>query len=89
MIWPGTLVYTSLLNMMHSLETMGTKGPGTISRGRRFFAYVFIGYFSYSQFLSPELLACLRVLSPFLRFLAELPFHCPVQLLVGLLDRAE
>jgi hypothetical protein len=89
MIWPGTLVYTSLLNIMHSLETTGTQGLDSISRGRRFFAFAFIGYFSYSRFLSPELLTLLCVLSPFPRFLAELPVHRPVQLLVGLLDRAE
>ena len=52
MIWPSTLVFTTLFNTMHSLETFGTQGLGGISRGR-FFTYAFIGYFCYSQlFLS-------------------------------------
>ena len=52
MIWPGSLVSTALFNTMHSLETSGTQGIGGISRGR-FFTYVFIAYFFYSQFISP------------------------------------
>ena len=54
MIWPGSLVSTALFNTMHSLETSGTQGLGGISRGR-FFTYVFIAYFFYSQFISPDL----------------------------------
>jgi hypothetical protein len=78
MIWPNTLVQTSLFNTMHSLETFGTQGLGGISRGR-FFSYVFIGYFFYSRFPSPDLLSCHRVLSsPISRFLAELSIHCPI-----------
>jgi hypothetical protein len=89
MIWPSTLVQTSLFNTIHSQETFGTQGLGGISRGR-FFSYVFIGYFFYSRFLFPDLLPSHRVLSPlFPRFLAELSVHRPVQLLVGLLDRAK
>jgi hypothetical protein len=60
MIWPSSLVYTALFNTMHSLETSGTQGLGGISRGR-FFTYVFIGYFCYSQLVSPDLLVSLRV----------------------------
>jgi hypothetical protein len=56
MIWPGSLVSTALFNTMHSMETSGTQGMGGISRGR-FFAYVSIAYFFYSQFVSPDLLA--------------------------------
>ena len=48
MIWPGYLVLTSLFNTMHSLETTGTQGLGGISR-RRFFVYIFVGYFFYSR----------------------------------------
>jgi hypothetical protein len=62
MIWPDTLVSTSLFNTIHSLETTGTQGLGGISRGR-FFSYVFIGYFFYSRLLSPDLLSCHQVLS--------------------------
>ncbi|KAF8261428.1 OPT oligopeptide transporter protein-domain-containing protein [Lactarius quietus] len=47
MIWPGTLVYVALLNAVHSVDTSGTEGLGGISR-RRFFTYVFIGYFFYN-----------------------------------------
>ncbi|KAF8267140.1 OPT oligopeptide transporter [Lactarius quietus] len=47
MIWPGSLVSTTLFNTMHSLETSGSQGIGGISRGR-FFTYVFIGYFIYN-----------------------------------------
>ena len=35
---------------MHSLETTGAQGLSGISRGR-FFTYVFVVYFFYSQFL--------------------------------------
>ena len=62
MIWPGYLVLTSLFNTMHSLETTGTQGLGGVSR-RRFFVYIFVGYFFYSR-LSPFLLACLLLLNP-------------------------
>jgi hypothetical protein len=62
MIWPVNLVYVTLFNTMHSLETSGTRGLGGISR-RRFFSYIFIGYFSYSQFLLCNWLAYLRVLT--------------------------
>jgi hypothetical protein len=60
MIWPGTLASTTLFSVMHSLETFSTQGLGGTSRGL-FFTYVFIGYFFYSQFLSPNLLGYLQV----------------------------
>ncbi|KAF8262026.1 OPT oligopeptide transporter protein-domain-containing protein [Lactarius quietus] len=47
MIWPSSLVFVALFNTMHSPETSGTQGFGSISR-RRFFTYVFIGYFFYN-----------------------------------------
>ncbi|KAF8264241.1 OPT oligopeptide transporter protein-domain-containing protein [Lactarius quietus] len=47
MIWPSNLVFAALFNTLHSLETSGTHGLGGISR-RRFFTYVFIGYFFYN-----------------------------------------
>ncbi|KAF8258596.1 OPT oligopeptide transporter [Lactarius quietus] len=47
MIWPNSLVVAALFNTMHSLETSGTQGLGGISR-KRFFTYVFIGYFVYN-----------------------------------------
>ena len=49
MIWPTQLANTSLFSTMHSLQTTGAQGLGGISRGR-FFTYVFVGYFFYSQF---------------------------------------
>ena len=60
MIWPGTLVFTALFNTMHSQETSGTEATGGISRGR-FFTYVFICYFFYSELASPDLLVYLLV----------------------------
>ena len=87
MIWPRSLVYAALFNTLHSQETSGNKGLGGISRVR-FFTYVFIVYFCYSQLVSPDLLVCLRV-DFFLRFLSVLSVHRSVQLLVGLLDGAQ
>ena len=49
MIWPETLVTAVLFNTLHGQETLGTQARGGISR-LRFFFYVFIGYFIYSQF---------------------------------------
>ena len=60
MIWPAILVYTTLFNTLHSLETSGIHGLDGISR-ERFFTYVFIGYFFYSQPVSPDLLDYLLV----------------------------
>ena len=60
MIWPATLAVTALFNTLHSLETSGAQGVKGISR-ERFFTYVFIGYFFYSQFVSPHLLGYFRV----------------------------
>jgi hypothetical protein len=48
MIWPSSLVSAALLNTLHAQETAGTHASDGISRGR-FFIYVFIGYFFYSQ----------------------------------------
>ena len=87
MIWPGTLVNAALFNTIHSLETAGAQGRGGISRAR-FFTYVFVAYFFYSEFVSPDLLdSCRSLTSP--RFLAFLFVYRSVQLLVGLLDRTE
>ncbi|KAF8258943.1 OPT oligopeptide transporter protein-domain-containing protein [Lactarius quietus] len=47
MIWPSSLVFIALFNAMHSPEISGTQGFFVISR-RRFFTYVFIGYFFYN-----------------------------------------
>ena len=63
MIWPSTLVNAALFNTMHSLETAGAQGFGGISRGR-FFTYVFVAYFFYSEFVSPDLFDSRRVLHP-------------------------
>jgi hypothetical protein len=49
MIWPETLAYAAIFNALHSQETTGTRARGGIS-GARFFTYVFVGYFLYSQF---------------------------------------
>jgi OPT oligopeptide transporter protein len=50
MIWPYTLAYAAIFNTLHSHETTGTHASGGVSRAR-FFTYVFVGYFLYSQFL--------------------------------------
>ena len=86
MIWPGTLVNAALFNTIHSLETAGAQGRGGISRAR-FFTYVFVAYFFYSEL---SLLICwILAESDIPRFLAFLFVYRPVQLLVGLLDRTE
>jgi OPT oligopeptide transporter protein len=51
MIWPATLAYAAIFNTLHTQETTGTRARGGISR-QRFFAYILIGYFFYSQFSS-------------------------------------
>jgi hypothetical protein len=51
MIWPANLVTAALFNTLHSQETSGTHVHGGTSR-ERFFVYVFIGYFIYSQLSS-------------------------------------
>jgi OPT family oligopeptide transporter len=51
MIWPFLLAYAAIFNTLHSQETTGTHASGGISRAR-FFTYVFVGYFLYSQFPS-------------------------------------
>jgi hypothetical protein len=51
MIWPYQLANAAIFNTLHSHETTGTRASGGISR-LRFFTYVFIGYFLYSQFPS-------------------------------------
>jgi hypothetical protein len=59
MIWPGTLPYAAIFNALHSQEITGIRTHGGIS-GARFFVYVFIGYFIYSQFSikPPVLVIC-------------------------------
>jgi OPT oligopeptide transporter protein len=52
MIWPASLPCAAIFNTLHTQETTGTRARGGISRVR-FFAYIFIGYFFYSQFSSP------------------------------------
>jgi OPT oligopeptide transporter protein len=49
MIWPGNLVPAALFNTLHSKETTGIYGRSGISR-ERFFTYVVMVYFIYSQF---------------------------------------
>jgi OPT oligopeptide transporter protein len=48
MIWPTNLVSCALFNTMHVQDTAGIQGYGGISRDR-FFIYVSVGYFCYSQ----------------------------------------
>ncbi|KAF8257803.1 OPT oligopeptide transporter protein-domain-containing protein [Lactarius quietus] len=62
MIWPATLVFVAMFNTMHSPDTSGTQGLGSISR-IRFFTYVLIGYFCYN-FLPSYLFTALSVFSP-------------------------
>ncbi|KAF8265720.1 OPT oligopeptide transporter [Lactarius quietus] len=61
MIWPNNLPAAALFNTIHSLETSGARELGGISR-RRFFTYVFIGYFFYN-FLPSYLFAALSSFS--------------------------
>jgi OPT oligopeptide transporter protein len=56
MIWPYLLAFAAIFNTLHSHDTTGTYISGGISRAR-FFTYVFIGYFLYSQFLFIHFLA--------------------------------
>ena len=48
MIWPDDLVAAALFNTLQTQETLGARSYGGISR-MRFFAYIFIGYYFYSQ----------------------------------------
>jgi OPT oligopeptide transporter protein len=52
MIWPANLVTAALFNTLHAQETSGTQARAGISR-ERFFFFVFVAYFFYSQFFSP------------------------------------
>jgi OPT oligopeptide transporter protein len=49
MIWPYRLAVCAIFNTLHSEDTAGSQVRDGISR-LRFFAYVSIGYFFYSQF---------------------------------------
>ena len=60
MIWPENLAYCALFNMLHTQETMGTRGRRGIFR-ERFLTYVFIGYFFYSQLSSSFSLTLLLI----------------------------
>ena len=87
MIWPYNLVIAALLNTLHTQETSGSRSHGGISR-QRFFTYVFVGYYFYSQPLRLGNL-CLDILTLIThrrRFLALLSLHCSLDLLLGLLD---
>jgi hypothetical protein len=50
MIWPGVLATCAIFNTLHSQDTTGSLAHNGISQ-MRFFTYVMIGYFLYSQFL--------------------------------------
>ena len=83
MIWPRNLVTAALLNALHAQETLGSRSHDGISR-LRFFTYVFVGYYFYSQ---PLCLGCLDILITHCRrFLALLSLHCSLELLLDLLD---
>jgi OPT oligopeptide transporter protein len=56
MIWPETLPSAVLFNTLHGQETLGTQARAGISRVR-FFCYICIGYFFYSQLFLPWKLA--------------------------------
>jgi OPT oligopeptide transporter protein len=51
MIWPDCLPDAAIFNTLHTQETTGTRARGGIPRDR-FFVYILIGYFFYSQFSS-------------------------------------
>jgi hypothetical protein len=88
MIWPNDLVGAALLNTLHTQETSGTRSHCGISR-QRFFTYVFVGYYFYSQ---PFHLGSLRLdilITHCRRFLALLSLHCSLKLLLGLLDSSQ
>jgi OPT oligopeptide transporter protein len=48
MIWPANLTFCAIFNTLHVQETAGIRGYGGIPRDR-FFIYVSVGYFCYSQ----------------------------------------
>ena len=62
MIWPETLPSAVLFNTLHGQETLGTQACAGISRVR-FFCYICIGYFFYSQLFFPWNLAFVRQFS--------------------------
>jgi OPT oligopeptide transporter protein len=90
MIWPENLPSAALFNILHSQETTGTHAYGGISR-ERFFIYVLVGYFLYSQFssyfLGFEILPVFSLVS--LRFLALLPLHSSLLLFMDVLDHSQ
>ena len=87
MIWPANLTMATLFNTLHAQETSGSCIRGGISR-LRFFCYVFVGYFFYSQFFFPsETGPSTAVLICYCRrFSSLLSIHCSLKLLMGLLD---
>ena len=89
MIWPGNLVPAALLNTLHAQETAGTHASDGISR-RRFFIYVVIGCFFYSQLsLSTSWRFHFSYDSFHVRLLSFLSLYRPIQLFMGLLDRSQ
>jgi hypothetical protein len=88
MIWPANLVTSALFNTLHAQDTTGTHGRSGMSR-ERFFVYVLIGYFIYSQFSFSALVTCFPY-NPFhLRLFTHISFYGPLNLFLGLLDRSQ
>jgi OPT oligopeptide transporter protein len=87
MIWPYDLATCAIFNTLHSQDTTGSRGRDGISR-LRFFTYVSIGYFFYSQFPNMFLTLPTRSHDLYYRLLSFLPLHGPLLLFVGMLDRS-
>ena len=87
MIWPANLAVCAIFNTLHSQDTTGSRGRDGISR-MRFFTYISIGYFIYSQFPDMFLTLPIRSHNLYDRLLSFLPLHGSLLLFVGMLDRS-
>ena len=73
MIWPANLALAALFNTLHAQGKRDTQGWRGISRDR-FFTYVSIGYFFYSQLSSPFSILTLLIFHFILDFLPSYLF---------------
>jgi hypothetical protein len=88
MVWPANLVSAALLNALHAQETLGSRSHGGISP-QRFFTFVFVGYYFYSQPLRLGNFCINILITYYCRFLALLSLHSSLELLLGLLDSSQ
>ena len=87
MIWPYYLAICAIFNTLHSQDTTGSQARDGISR-LRFFTYISISYFFYSQFPNMFLGLLSRSHDLYHRLLSFLPLHGSLLLFVGMLDRS-